>query len=289
MEKSLPDNPDSLETQPIGPNRIVFLLIDSWGVGQNHPGNVFFELKLKNFSTLVKKYPIALLSDHNSTSAQRYESLGANGLLTKTLAESGFSQLNITESEKLIDSWYYLNGRRDAKLNNENLQVVSSEIGDRQDNYKQVSTKITDLALSAIKKEAANFIFVSLANLDLVSATGNLEAAKDAAKLLDKNIGRIVNAVLKNKGLLIIGAAYGRAEAMINLATDLPNLGISNNPVPFMIIGAEYEGKTIGLSDPLNSDLSLLATAGKLDDVTPTILHILNLKTPDGLKGESLI
>jgi bisphosphoglycerate-independent phosphoglycerate mutase (AlkP superfamily) len=76
---------------------------------------------------------------------------------------------------------------------------------------------------------------------------------------------------------------------MINLATDLPNLEISNNPVPFMIVSAEYEGKTIGLPDPLNSDLSLLATAGTLDDITPTILNILNLPASDGLKGESLI
>jgi 2,3-bisphosphoglycerate-independent phosphoglycerate mutase len=289
MENKLVDNPDSLDQPIIGPLPVVFLLIDSWGVGQNHPGNVFFELKLKNFSTLVKKYPIALLSDHGSTKAQRYQAMGGYGLLTKTLAEAGLSQLNITESEKVIDSWFHFNGERDLKLAKESLQVISSETGNRQDNPKQVTTKITDLALSAIKKDKANFFFVSLANLDLVTATGNLEAAKEAAKILDKNIGRLVNTVLKHKGLLIISSAYGRAESMINLATELPNLEISDNPVPFLIVSAEYEGKTIGLSDPLNSDLSLLATAGKLDDITPTILDILNLKAPDGLKGESLI
>jgi 2,3-bisphosphoglycerate-independent phosphoglycerate mutase len=289
MENKLVDNPDSLDQSKIGPLPVVFLLIDSWGIGQNHPGNVFFELKLKNFSALVKKYPIALLGDHGSDKAQRYKAMGGNGLLTKTLAEAGLSQLNITESEKLIDAWFHFNGDRDTKLAKESLQVISSEIGDRQNNPKQVATKITDLALSAIKKDKANFLFVSLSNLDLVTATGNLEAAKDAAKILDKNIGRLVSTVLKHKGLLIITSAYGRAESMINMATELPNLEISDNPVPFLIVSAEYEGKTIGLSDPLNSDLSLLATAGKLDDITPTILDILNLKAPDGLKGESLI
>ncbi|MFZ2310379.1 MAG: hypothetical protein WAW11_02440 [Patescibacteria group bacterium] len=289
MENKLVDNPDSLDQPKIGPLPVVFLLIDSWGVGQNHPGNVFFELKLKNFSTLVKKYPIALLSDHGSTKAERYKAMGGNGLLTKTLAEAGLTQLHITESEKVIDTWFHFNGERDVKLAKESLQVISSEVGDRQDNPKQVATKITDLALSAIKKDKANVLFVSLANLDLVTATGNLEAAKEAAKILDKNIGRLVSTVLKNKGLLIISSAYGRAESMINMATELPNLEISDNPVPFLIVSAEYEGKTIGLSDPLNSDLSLLATAGKLDDITPTILDILNLKIPDGLKGESLI
>jgi len=289
MENSQIDNPDSHSDKTTGRGPVVFLLIDSWGIGLNYPGNVFFELKLKFFKSLVKKYPIALLDSGNLTVAERYEALGAAGLLSKSLADAGLSQINIVESEKLIFAWHHLNGGRDFKLPQESLQVISSEIGDRNDNPKQATHKITNLALSVIKKGAVDFMFVSLANLDLVCATGDLAAAREAAKALDKNIGRLVKAVLKQKGLLIISAAYGRAEAMINIATDLPNLEISNNPVPFLIVSTEYEGKTIGLSDPLNGDLSLLASAGTLNNVTPTILKILGLSLPDGLKGESLI
>ena len=40
---------------------------------------------------------------------------------------------------------------------------------------------------------------------------------------------------------------------------------------------------------PLNSDLSLLASAGTLDDVVPTVFKILDIPLPTELKGESLI
>lgn len=289
MDNNVLNNFDIITPKITGPRPVVFLLIDSWGIGHNQPGSVFFDLKLKNFHPLVKKYPIALLETDKETITQRYQAMGASGLLTKTLAEAGLSQLNITESEKLVNSWFDFNGGRDSKLVNETLQVISSETGDRQNNPKQVSDIISNLALSAIKKSSADIIFVSLANLDLVTATGNFKAAQEAARALDKNIGKLVNAILKQNGLLIITAAYGRAESMINMGTELPSLGISSNPVPFIIIGDEYEGKTIGLSDPLNGDLSLLASAGTLYDITPTILKILDLPLPENLKGESLI
>jgi 2,3-bisphosphoglycerate-independent phosphoglycerate mutase len=289
METESLDNPDSILETIKRPRPVVFLLIDSWGIGQNQPGNVFFELKLKNWQSLIKKYPLALLDKSGQSVKERYGSLGAYGLFTASLSEAGLSQLHLTESEKMLDSWHNFNGSRDFKLPNEELKVISSELGDRQDNPKQVSTKITDLALNDIKKDKHDVIFINLANLDLLSKTGDLEAAKEAAKLLDKNIGRIASTVLKHHGLLIISAAYGRAEAMINMATEMPNLEITDNPVPFIIVSEDYEGKTIGLADPLNGDLSLLASAGTLDDVVPTILKVLEIPLPSELKGESLI
>lgn len=289
METESLDSPDSIKETSKRPCPVVFLLIDSWGIGKNQPGNAFFELSLKNFQSLIKKYPLALLDKSGQNVKDRYASLGGHGLFAKTLSEAGLSQIHLMESEKIIDAWYNFHGHSDSKLPNEELKVISSELGDRQDNPKQVSTKITDLALSDIKKDKHDFIFINLANLDLISATGDLEATKEAALLLDKNIGRIANTVLKHHGLLIISAAYGRAEAMINMATEMPNLEISDNPVPFIIVGDDYEGKTIGLADPLNSDLSLLASAGTLDDVVPTVFKILDIPLPTELKGESLI
>lgn len=289
MEKENSDHPDSIKKMIKRPRPVVFLLIDSWGVGQNQPGNVFFELKLKNFSSLIKKYPLALLDKSGQSSAERYASLGGQGLFTKALANANLSQLHLMESEKLTGAWHNFSGGRDFQFPGEVLKVIPSELGDREDNPKQVTTKITDLALSNIKKDTFDFIFVNLANLDLISETGDLEAAKAAAKLLDKNIGRLVSAVLKHQGLLVITAAYGRAESMINMATEMPDTNINNNPVPFIIVSEDYEGKTIGLADPINSDLSLLASAGTIEDVAPTILKILDIPLPVGLNGESLI
>jgi len=288
METNEPDNPDLIKNKADLPRPVVMLLLDSWGVASYQPGNVFFNLKLKNFSALTKNYPTALLSAGSQDLGTRYRSLGAAGQFSKQLAVAGFSQLNLTESEKLILSWHHFNGGRDKLLNREELKVVSSKTGKRPEDPEQVISEITQLALRDIKKGLHDFLIINLANLDLVSASGNLESAQAAAKSLDKNLGKIVAAVLKNKGLLIITAAYGHAEAMVNAATELPESGISDNPVPFIIVNQDYQGKNIGFPETLGSDLSLVPAIGTLDDVPPTILKILNITPPDGLMGKSL-
>lgn len=284
----MPDNPD-LKNNKILPRPVVLVLQDSWGVAPYQSGNVFTDLKLKNFSSLIKNYPTALLTADGESAPERYKDLGASGLLSQRLVDAGFSQLNLTESEKLILSWHYFNGGREKLFNREELRIVSSEIGRRQESPEQAMPEIIKIALRDIKKGLHDFIIINLANLDLVSHTGDLEAAKSAAKSLDKNLGHLVSTVLKHKGLLIVTAAYGHAEAMINAATGLAETGITTNPVPFIIISHEYQGKTIGLRETLGNDLSLLEPAGILKDVAPTILKILNITPPENMPGKSLI
>ena len=287
MDISNNDNPDLIE--PTVPRPVVLVLLDSWGIAPKHHGNVFTDLKLKTFSGLVKNYPLALLKTDKSSTKERYQILGAAGLLSELISKTGLSQLNLTESEKLISAWYYFNGGREKLLDREDLKVISSKTGSRQEDIKQVLPDIIKIALTDIKKGVHDFLLISLANLDLVSAGDNLEASKEAAQLLDKNLGRLADAVLKQHGVLIVTAAYGHAEAMINMATELPQLGITNNPVPFIIVSRDYQGRTIGLPDTLDDDLSLVEAIGTLENVAPTILKILNIPQPDNLKGTSLL
>ncbi len=224
MEQNNLDNPDPIEQLAPTPKPVVLVLIDAWGIAPHHFGNVFSNLKLKTFPALIKNYPSALLSCSNKTSAERYKTLGASGLLSESLAAANLSQLNLCESEKIILAWHHFNGGRETLLNKESLKVVSSEIGQRAESPEQVIPEIMKMALHDIKKGEHDFLVVSLANLDLVSSTGNLEAAQKAAKILDKNLGRLISAVLKNQGVLIVTAAYGHAEAMLNTATELAQL-----------------------------------------------------------------
>lgn len=288
METGNPDSYDNIRPNT-RPRPLVFLLADSWGIGPSHPGSAFFELKIKSFSQLIKNYPIALLDKSGESSAERYRALGAGGLLSKVISEKGLSQLHVFESEKMVDAWHNFNGGRDYQLPKEEIKVFSSETGDRSQNPKQLVGQMSDFAIKNIKKDNFDVIFINLSNLDLMVPTGNLQAAREAVHVLDKHIGRLASAVLKHQGVLIISAAYGRAESMINMATELAEAKISDNPVPFLIVSREYEGKTIGFADPLNNDLSLLAPTGTLDDVAKTILKVLEIDAPEELKGESLI
>jgi 2,3-bisphosphoglycerate-independent phosphoglycerate mutase len=289
MDISNDDNSDLIQPKPVTPRPVVLVLLDGWGIAPKYSGNVFANLKLKTFSSLVKNYPLALLAASQPTSKERYQILGANGLLSKMISDAGLSQLNLTESEKLLDSWFHFNGSRDLTLDQEELKVVSSKTGSRQENVKQSLSEIIKISLLDIKKGVHDFLVINLANLDLVSATGDLEASKDAAKLLDKDLGRLADAVLKQNGVLIVTAAYGHAESMINMATELPQAGITNNPVPFIIVSRQYQGRTIGLPDTLDDDLSLVESVGSLENVTPTILKILNIDLVEDLRDKSLL
>lgn len=288
MDISSEDNIDS-NPKSTTPHPVVLVLVDSWGIAPKYSGNVFTDLKLKTFTDLVKNYPLALLTANQATVKERYQILGANGLLSSEISKAGLSQLILTESEKLLNSWYHFNGERDTLLEKEELKVISSKTGIRQENTEQSLPEIIKISLTDIKKGLHDFIVINLANLDLVSATGNLEASKKAAKFLDKSLGRLADAVLKQHGVMIVTAAYGHAESMLNMATELPQSGITSNPVPFVIVSRQYQGRTIGLPDTLDDDLSLVETVGSLENITPTILKILNIPMAEGVLEKSLI
>lgn len=267
---------------------MVVVFVDSWGIAPKHSGNVFNNVKVKNFSKLIKDYPLAILKTEQ-TIEERYAVLGGAGLLTQSISRAGLKQITITESEKLLASWYYFNNKRDYLLPNEELKVFSSISGDRQHNYKQVLPEILKTALNDIKKGLHEVIFLSLANLDLVSNTGDFDNSQEALKFLDKSLGSLVDAVLKNDGIMVITAAYGHAESMINSATELPQTGITKNPVPFLLISKHLKGKTIGLPDILDDDLSLVEPIGDLNNFAPTILKLLQQPLDPQLAEKSLV
>jgi len=74
-----------------------------------------------------------------------------------------------------------------------------------------------------------------------------------------------------------VTSAYGGAEDVYNIGTGLANKKRTKNHVPFLIIGQSFEGKTIGLKEAPNNDLSLLNPQGNYTSIAPTILKILNL------------
>src|SRR3989338_4136557 len=111
----------------------------------------------------------------------------------------------------------------------------------------------------------------------MVAHTGNFEAAVAAVESVDEALGKIVDAVLKQDGVLVITADHGNAEETTNLRTGDRDKEHSTNPVPLVIVGRAFEGQP-GLSGEVpNGDLSLVPPVGMLADVAPTILKIMGL------------
>ena len=134
-----------------------------------------------------------------------------------------------------------------------------------------------------------DFILINFANADMVGHTGNLKATIRAVETVDKCVGKIVKAVLGKGGLLFITADHGNAEGLFNMQTGMIDKEHSANPVPFLIIGQAYEGKSLSLVDAPGGDLSLVQPQGLLADVAPTILKVMGLEKPPEMTGRSLI
>lgn len=285
---------------PPSASPVVLLLLDGWGIAPASEANAIFATKTPTLSNLIKEYPVALLAVTGGSLNARYLSLGAGvGLLdenivpsvtlAKTLSEQKIHQLKITETERLAALTHFFNGHQEDKLMYEEWKIVSSEAGDHSLKPSLALSRISRELIKSLKTEKYNFIVASIPTLDLVATSGDFKAIKKAAEALDKHIRQIVATVLDKKGTLLISSAAGNVEYMKNMATELIDTDMTNNPVPLIIVGQEFEGKTIGLSEPLSDDLSLLAPAGNLADLAPTILSIMNLPKPEGMSGESLI
>jgi len=285
---------------PLLAGPVVLLLLDGWGVAPLSEANAMTSAKTPYLDDLIKDYPVALLATSHKTINARYLSLGAGCdlsdenfipaiTLTKILAHHNLKQIKITETERLAALTYFFNGHGENRLSKEEWSIVSSEAGDHSIKPVLALNRISREVVKAINLEKYNFLTVSIPTLDLVATSGDFEAVKKVLKTIDKNLRKIVETVLDKKGVLIISSSCGNAESMKSMTTELVDKNITDNPVPVVIVGEDYKGKTIGLSEPLNNDLSLLAPAGNLGDLAPTILDIMNIDKPVEMTGESLI
>jgi len=82
-----------------------------------------------------------------------------------------------------------------------------------------------------------------------------------------------VTAGLENGYTSFVTADHGNSDYMIN-EDGTPNTAHTLNPVPFFIVDSEWNGKI---------------RPGKLGDVAPTILTMLDIEIPGEMTGEILI
>ena len=135
--------------------------------------------------------------------------------------------------------------------------------------------KVTDRVCEALENEKYDVIILNFANTDMVGHTGSMPAAIKAVEAVDKCIGRIVKIIEDKKGNLIITADHGNAEQMIDYKTGEPHTAHTTNPVPIILVTSD---KQISLKEN-----------GKLADLAPTMLELMEIEKPKEMTGESLI
>jgi 2,3-bisphosphoglycerate-independent phosphoglycerate mutase len=107
----------------------------------------------------------------------------------------------------------------------------------------------------------------------MVGHTGSLAAAVTAVETVDACLGRVVDAVTKQGGALLVTADHGNCEMMRDPETGEPHTAHTLNPVPAILVGRAGTS----LAD------------GRLADVAPTLLDLMGLDQPAEMTGRSLI
>ncbi|MFA4941881.1 MAG: 2,3-bisphosphoglycerate-independent phosphoglycerate mutase [Patescibacteria group bacterium] len=210
--------------------------------------------------------------------------------LGEVISRAGLKQLRIAETEKYAHVTYFFNGGQEAKSEGETHELVPSPQVASYDLKPEMSAAgVTEKVLKAIENDTYDFILVNFANADMVGHTGNIQAAIKAVSFVDKCLGKVVNSALDRGGVILVTADHGNAEVMFNMQTGSIDKEHTANPVPFILIGKEFEGKTIGFQEIPGNDLSLVNPQGILSDIAPTILKILDLSKPREMTGRSLI
>lgn len=297
MEKNeASDNPDLNPKS----NLVFLLLLDGWGITEKNEANAISSAHIPNFSKMAKEYPAAILEANAFNINARYLILGS-GLavndetqtigkdLSSIISEAGLKQLKIFDSERLAALGSFFNGRREDRLIGEDWLSISLEDDRQEINVLLALKRIFRESAKAVKSEQYNFIVAACSALDVMAASGDFAKTVKTAEALDKALKSLVAEILDHQGILIISASAGNAEHLKDMVTDLPDKNITNNPVPLIIIGHDFEGKTIGLKDSPNGDLSLLAPAGSLSDIAPTILNLMGIKKDPSMSGISLV
>ncbi|MCL2426428.1 MAG: 2,3-bisphosphoglycerate-independent phosphoglycerate mutase [Oscillospiraceae bacterium] len=192
----------------------------------------------------------------------------------ETISKQGLKQVRIAETEKYAHVTFFFNGGVEQPFDGEERVLVPSpKEFPTYDLIPEMSAcKVAEAAAKEILSGKHDVIIINFANCDMVGHTGIYDAAVKAVETVDKCVGEIKEAVSKMGGYLIVTSDHGNAETMIAEDGVSRYTAHTTNPVPFIVCGADVKLKP-----------------GKLADIAPTLLELLEVNKPSEMTGESLI
>ena len=193
----------------------------------------------------------------------------------EVISKKGYTQLRIAETEKYAHVTFFFNGGEEKQYEGEDRILIPSPKVETYDMKPEMSAyEVTEKVVDAINSQKYNAIILNYANPDMVGHTGSLEAAIKAIEAIDECVGKVVEAILNNDGTLLITADHGNSEQMIDYKTGEPHTAHTTNPVPLILVSNDnkYKNKT-----------------GRLADLAPTLLELMNIEKPKEMTGNSLL
>lgn len=228
--------------------------------------------KLAAFVMLTKYSDV--LADNAKTSIAYYPTSLAN-TLGEYLQDQGKTQLRIAETEKYAHVTFFFSGGREEEYEGETRILVPSPDVATYDLKPEMSApEVTDKLVEAIESGKYDVLVVNYANGDMVGHTGIFDAAVQAVEALDVCVGRVESAVKAAGGDMLITADHGNCEQMQDYESGQVHTQHTTEHVPLIYVGAQKLQVRRG---------------GKLSDVAPTILALMNVDAPTEMTGESLL
>ena len=194
--------------------------------------------------------------------------------IAKEVSAAGLTQAHIAETEKFPHATYFLNGGVEKPYPGEEQIVLASrkDVPTHDLAPKMRAEAIADQVVEQIQKNV-NFIFINFANPDMVGHTANVPAIIEAVEEVDRQLKRVVKAVLENDGVLFVTADHGNAELNVDSETGEKHTAHTTNPVPAIITIKDLE----------------LISGGGLSQIAPTIINLLGLTKVSSLHAKGLI
>jgi len=203
-----------------------------------------------------------------------FENDDLKNTLGEIISANGLKQIRIAETEKYPHVTFFFSGGREQPFEGEKRIMIPSPKVATYDLKPEMSAfEVTDAILPEIKNKSADFICLNFANADMVGHTGVWEAAIKAVETVDTCVEKVVTSALENGYTVFLTADHGNADYMIN-SDGSPNTAHTLNLVPLFIIDADWKGNI---------------QPGKLGDIAPTILTMMQIKIPKEMTGKILI
>ena len=194
----------------------------------------------------------------------------------EVLANHGKTQVRIAETEKYPHvTFFFSGGREEAFAGERRILIPSPKVATYDMQPEMSAQQITDEITKDIQEHRPDFICLNFANTDMVGHTGDFKAAIRAAEVVDDCVGQILEVISDFDYEAIIIADHGNSDYMIN-EDGSPNTAHTTNLVPCIYVTK-------------NKDAGLSLKDGKLADIAPTILNIMDVPTTEEMTGQSLI
>ncbi len=202
-----------------------------------------------------------------------YDKENVKNTLGEYLSKQNLKQLRIAETEKYAHVTFFFSGGQEKQFHGESRIMVPSPKVATYDLQPEMSApEVADKLTKELEAETHDFVCLNFANGDMVGHTGIYSAIQKAIETVDAQLKRVVETAKQHNYDVIIIADHGNADYAVN-QDGSPNTAHSLNPVPFIVVTERYS----------------VAKNGRLADVAPSILSLMNLEIPEEMTGSSLI